>query len=235
MSTPPTGKRETAKAERRDAILDATLTLIDCADVDGEHASVEAIAREAGVAPATVYNLFGTRDAILVGLIRRLVVDTATGWQSGRTNRRHPLQTLLGAVDLVCAPLGERPRAWSHVILRLGDIVGRTSTDVSTGQDLGAVLATQWRDLQTAGIIQAAFSPATLGLQTYIMVNGALMRWAVGRINHEALRLLLRQSILLIANATATEPHARAFARELRTTGKQLAAALEPQTESEHG
>jgi AcrR family transcriptional regulator len=233
MSTPPTGRRETAKAERRDAILDATLTLIDRADVDGEHASVEAIAREAGVAPATVYNLFGTRDAILVGLIRRLVVDIANGGQSGRTNRPHPLQTLFGAVDLVCAPLGERPRAWSHVILRLGDIAGRTSTDVSTGQDLGAVIATQWRALQTAGVIQATFSPAALGLQTYIMVNGALMRWAVGRINHDALRLLLRQSILLIATATATEPHARTFARELRTTGKQLAAALKPQTDSE--
>jgi AcrR family transcriptional regulator len=233
MSTPPTGRRETAKAERRDAILDATLTLIDRADVDGEHASVEAIAREAGVAPATVYNLFGTRDAILVGLIRRLVVDIANGGQSGRTNRRHPLQTLLGAVDLVCAPLGERPRAWNHVIMRLGDIAGRTSTDVSTGQDLGAVIATQWRALQTAGVIQATFSPAALGLQTYIMVNGALMRWAVGRINHDALRLLLRQSILLIATATATEPHARTFARELRTTGKQLASALEPPTESE--
>jgi AcrR family transcriptional regulator len=235
MSSPQTGRRETAKAERRDAILDAALTLIDHADVDGVHASVEAIAREANVAPATVYNLFGTRDAILVGLVRRLVVDIATGGQNGRSYRRHPLASLLVPIDLVCAALGERPRAWSHIILRLGDLAGTAPTNVSSGVDLSALFATRWRDAQTAGFIQTAFSPDALGLQTYTMINGALMRWAVGRISHDALRLLLRHGTLLIATAAANESHAKPLAKELRTTGAQLASALDNHRSREPG
>ena len=232
MPSSPTGRRETAKAERRDAILNATLALIDSPGADGEHASVEAIARKAGVAPATVYNLFGTRDAILGCLVRRMAAETVDVAQDARARQLHPLHSLLMPIDLVCAHFNERPRAWSHVILRLGDIAATTPTDASNGRDFSALLATQWRAAQASGVIQTAFSPAALALQTYATANGALMRWAAGRISHDTLRLLLRHTILLIATAAASESYASGFAEELRATGTQLASALDQPTKS---
>ncbi len=232
MTEGPSSQREAAKAGRRDAILDAALVLIDQSDVNAEHASVEAIARQAGVAPATVYNLFGTRDAILVGLLRRFVTELAHDGSTTRTRTRHPLDSLLALIDLLCRALAERPRAWAHIIVKLGDMSANPATGVSSGHDISALIATRWEHLQTSGVIQSAFPPAALGLQTYTMLNGALMRWAVGRINHDALRLLLRHGVLLIATATASQTHAISLARDLRSAGKQLTAIIKDGTQN---
>lgn len=232
MSSSPTGRRERAKAERRDAILNATLTLIDRPGADREHASVEAIAREAGVAPATVYNLFGTRDAILGSLAHRMASKTVDLAQDARSAQLHPLHSLLMPIDLVCAHFNDRPRAWSHVILRLGDIAATTPAEATNGRDFSVLLASHWRDAQTSGVIRTTFSPAALALQTYATTNGALMRWAAGRISHDTLRLLLRHTILLVATATASDSHASALAEELLTTGTELASTLDQPTKS---
>lgn len=220
-------RRETAKAERRDAILNATLALIDGPAAEGEHASVEAIAREAGVAPATVYNLFGSRDAILGSLVRRMAAEILIGAQSALPEDLHPLSSMLAPIDLVCANFNERPRAWSHIILRLGDIAATTPAEATSGRDFSALLANQWRVAQTSGVVEADFSSPALALQTYATANGALMRWAAGRISLETLRLLLRHTILLIATATAEESYLSELANDLRVTGKQLASAID--------
>lgn len=225
----PQGRRETAKAERRDAILDAMLARIDRPAADGQRASIETIARDAGVAPATVYNLFGTRDAILANLVRRMAADILDGRDTAQPDHQHqqPIGSLLSPIDLVCEQFRKRPRAWSHIILRLGDIAATTPVEESNGRDFSAILAAQWQATQTSGVVQPEFSPHVFALQTYATANGALMRWAAGRISVETLRLLLRQTILLIATAAATESHAPALIEELLQTSTQLAAALE--------
>lgn len=233
MSGTPLGQRESAKAERRNAILDAALELVGRSGAD--HASIEAIAREAGVAPATVYNLFGTRDAILVGLLQRFVADLVARVPLSDVQVRHPLGPLLGTIDLLCELLGERPQAWRHIIVKLGDISANPAAGVSSGRDIASVISTLWQHLQAERVIQPVFPAAALGLQSYTMLNGALMRWAVGRIDLDVLRLLLHHSILAIATATATKEHSASLARDLRRTSEQLAIAIEhrePPTES---
>lgn len=226
MASPPPGRREQAKTERRNAILDATLSLIDESDAEREYVSVETIARAAGVAPATVYNLFGSRDAVLRHLVRRMAAETVLAAPSAPAERPHPLHSLLMPLDLVCAQFKERPHAWSHVILQLGDIAAATPSGESSGREFIALVAAQWSDAQSRGVIDAAFSPAVLGLQTYATGSGSLMQWAAGRISLDTLQLLLRHTILLIAAATSTESFEHAFAEELRATGTLLASCL---------
>src|SRR5215831_12871533 len=69
----PTSRREQAKGGRRARIVEATYSLLR------EHAiadlSVKMIADQAGVSPATVYNLFGTKAAVLEKVYERDLVE----------------------------------------------------------------------------------------------------------------------------------------------------------------
>jgi AcrR family transcriptional regulator len=60
---PQTSRREQAKNERRVRIVDATHSLLR--EVGMEDLSIKLVAERAGVSPATVYNLFGTKGAVL--------------------------------------------------------------------------------------------------------------------------------------------------------------------------
>ena len=57
------GRREQAKAERRSRIVQATYALLREVGMDG--ISIKLVAERAEVSAATVYNLFGTKNAIL--------------------------------------------------------------------------------------------------------------------------------------------------------------------------
>src|SRR5579871_579907 len=65
----PTSRREQAKGGRRSRIVDATYTLLR--EVGIAELSVKMIADQAGVSPATVYNLFGTKAAVLEKVYER--------------------------------------------------------------------------------------------------------------------------------------------------------------------
>ncbi len=62
-------RRELAKGGRRARIVEATYTLLR--DVGVAELSVKMIADQAGVSPATVYNLFGTKGAVLEKVYER--------------------------------------------------------------------------------------------------------------------------------------------------------------------
>ena len=65
------GLRDLNKAKRRDAILDAALTLLGSRD--SNDITTEEIAALAGVSPATVYNLVGTRGEVIHQLVARIM------------------------------------------------------------------------------------------------------------------------------------------------------------------
>ena len=67
--------REQSKAKRRDAILDAAIALLGVRD--SHEVTTEEIADVAGVAPATVYNLVGTRDDLVHAIVARVLDDLA--------------------------------------------------------------------------------------------------------------------------------------------------------------
>jgi AcrR family transcriptional regulator len=60
---PQASRREQAKSERRARIVDATHDLLR--EVGMDELTVKLVAERAGVSPATVYNLFGTKGAVL--------------------------------------------------------------------------------------------------------------------------------------------------------------------------
>lgn len=68
-------RREDRARHRRQRVLDAALRLfLECGYVA---TSIEAIAREAAVAPATVYQAFGTKQAILARVLDQVIAGDA--------------------------------------------------------------------------------------------------------------------------------------------------------------
>ncbi|MDB5483860.1 MAG: hypothetical protein JWO83_4913 [Caulobacteraceae bacterium] len=62
-AAPQASRREQAKSERRARIVDATHDLLR--EVGMDELTVKLVAERADVSPATVYNLFGTKGAVL--------------------------------------------------------------------------------------------------------------------------------------------------------------------------
>jgi AcrR family transcriptional regulator len=62
-------KLERSKAKRRNSILDAARELLK--QVHGEELSMRALAKHANVSLATPYNLFGSKQGVMLALLRR--------------------------------------------------------------------------------------------------------------------------------------------------------------------
>jgi AcrR family transcriptional regulator len=69
LEAAPASKRERSKQARRVRVIDAAYSLLR--EIDMAEISVKMIAERAGVVPATVYNLFGTKAAVLVKVYER--------------------------------------------------------------------------------------------------------------------------------------------------------------------
>ncbi len=64
--------------EKRERILAAALSLFQRTH-DVKRVSLEAIAREAGVSPTTIYNHFGTREALVAEVAKALLGEILKG------------------------------------------------------------------------------------------------------------------------------------------------------------
>lgn len=74
ISKPETGRREQAKAERRDKIVRAARDLIR--ETGDMNLSMRMIAKRAEVSVATFYNLFGSKRAIVMAVLRTSAISS---------------------------------------------------------------------------------------------------------------------------------------------------------------
>ena len=100
-------RRPEQKAERRRAILEATVALLDEVGVEG--ATLSAIARRAGLSKANCYRYFETREAILL----ELTLAESTAWIEAVEARLTPLAgsgDLEAVARVFVETVVERPR-----------------------------------------------------------------------------------------------------------------------------
>lgn len=100
------------KLRRRRAIVDATRALM--AQSDGDRLTVGEIAAEAGVSPATPYNLFGTKQAILA-IISDEELRGFKGFFAERASPE-PLLRLFDCIDLAIAYWARSPDFYRHFL-----------------------------------------------------------------------------------------------------------------------
>lgn len=112
------------RQDRREVFLDAAVTVIRR---DGHTASMEAMAREAGVTKPILYRVFGDRDGLLHALGERFgaeltqAVGEALGepGQAGRAGATDPREILRSSIDAYLGLVDRDPELYRFLTIRL--------------------------------------------------------------------------------------------------------------------
>jgi AcrR family transcriptional regulator len=205
---PPTrfedGLRERHKRRRRTRILDAVGELLRENPQAG--ISTERIAQRAEVAPATVYNLIGTREKIW-GALASWFMDELEG-RLARSHARdaegRAREVIRRTVELfVEDPVVSRSmlRGWEES----GLVLDRTPL---------AHLRAALEDAQTHGVLRSEVDVGALAGVVGTACLGALHQWAAGLIDDGRFRARALQALDVAVAAGAADPHrARAVGR----------------------
>lgn len=212
----PTGLRERNKSKRRNAIVEATLELARTRPL-GEM-SIELIAAQAEVAPATVYNLIGSRDHLLHACIDR-VVDRLVDALVLIDPVTDPLAAAVAIVDQsVEAFIADRD-AYRQIIASIGNAGTGSMLTIDPAQLQIAAM----RAAQQHGLLRDDIDPVALGRQISLSYNGALLAWARRLLTDDGLRLATTHGLWTALAAGASDAHRHDFLENLRLVGRRLA------------
>lgn len=213
------GRREEGKAERRRAILDATATLLRERPFD--EVTVDEIAALAEVVPATVYNLVGPRDRILIGLIDRVVEDLSSQLaQLPEAMGDDPIAVAQSIVDLSVEAFVRDSIVYQRAIAGWnGDI----SQYQQRASDPAGLQVAAMEAAQAKGIIRVDADPVAIGQQIYVSYSGSFLLWALGGLDDEGFRATARHGLALIVLAVAAPAHRATFEAEIRQLSRDVA------------
>jgi AcrR family transcriptional regulator len=213
--------RELHKARRRNDILDAFTSAIRERGVAA--VTVEQIAEQAQVSPATVYNLIGPRPKLLVALVDR-IVDTIRETLATRARNAplDPIATAQAVVDLSVAAFVADSHVYRQVFAAFDLREARTRDPFAA--------ATLPRDAvraaQAAGILRDDIDATVLGRQILLSYSGALFAWTLDTLSDQGFLAAARLGLMVALAAAATESHRQTFLRRIRTLGRQMASEI---------
>lgn len=212
-----TGLRERNKAMRIAAILDAAVELLDDGLLDD--VTTEQIAARAGVAPATVYNLVGTRTELLRALVTRVVEDLVAAVARATADEEDPVSVAHLIVDRSVAAFTRHSGAYRQIVA-----AGRSVDQPATPDwvDPSQLQVTALRRAQESGLLRADVETTGLGRQVYIAWIGAMEHWANGQLDDDGFGVAARHGLLTVLAAAAADDHRDHFLGELRVASAEL-------------
>jgi AcrR family transcriptional regulator len=191
--------RELAKTQRRDDILDAARTLIRQSHDFGF--SMRALAEQAGVSIATPYNLFGSKQAILLA-----VLDADLAQYQAALARLHAdeVGVLFEAVSLMTEHLTSEPDFYRSVLSGLSKEGGpRFRIMVSGPRYL------LWKRLLTqaveAGLLRNDIDPDAFAVTLSQLIFANVIEWAQGALTPDEMEARIRYGMALALLAVARE------------------------------
>jgi AcrR family transcriptional regulator len=214
------GLRDLNKARRRDAILDATVTLFG--QRPAEVVTTEEIASLAGVAPATVYNLIGTRDDVVRAVVSRILAELAESLSA--LEPTDPIAAAELVVDQTVAAFVADSAAFRQII-RLAPRGSSTRPDLV---DPSEFQVAAMRQAQHLGIIRADVDAGGLGRQIYLSYVGAMNLWSVGRLDDDGFLVAARHGLFTALAAAATDGHREQFLDRMTQLGVTLEGVAWP-------
>ena len=213
----PAGRREANVAARRQRILESARVLLQEAGPEG--LSMRKLARQAGLSVTTLYNLLGSREAILQALIKdsqqRLEAPAADAGKA-----RDPLRRAARAMEGILRYIidnGDLLRPLIAADFRTGSWTKLGQQDEgehfrSSKVAIRAALTEALDDGQLRNVVGLTF----LEVQLHVGWELALDLWAFGVLDDEAFRLRTLSGFYVTLLAFA-EPHVRpGIEKELR-------------------
>jgi len=213
--TPKTCRRESAKTWRREAIVEATCRLLGRTPYSDM--SVEMIAKLAKVSPATVFNLFGTKAAILDAVIARDA--EAVRRQLLEQDGVDSLDQMFDVVRLLADCRRANPAVYAN----------------APGAELRACAELQpliWRRLARRaafdGNLSAEVDDARIGRALAFIHTGALAHWLGGALPLDRLEDDVASALAAVLEPYATAKGRRRIAARLAGETRQAARTAAP-------
>lgn len=205
----PTSRREQAKNERRDRIIDAADQLIK--EVGIEDLSVRMIADRAEVSPATVYNLFHNKSAVLFRLYQRRVASLED--RAAKTRSADALEHVFEAAAHVVDLYRKDPAFYRAFIgLRLDLRPGNLPVREAPGVHLWHRLAHEARQ---AGDLIPETDADRVGALLFRIISGAFYEWVGNALPLDKVEEETEFSLATVLHAWATPDAQARLARRL--------------------
>ncbi len=195
----PTGLRERQKLKRRARILNAAHDLIRATGSAGF--SMRSVAERAELSLGTVYNFFGSKGALLHGLMLTMVENLET--EMDRLSRKEPLQTLLTLAETAARHYAADPD-FHRVLLR----AALGSSEAGDNRfEMGPSVKLYRRPIEAAiadGQLRSDVDAEVIAGSLTTTFFGSLVLWAREAIDGEELlyQVLYAFSAVLLASCT---------------------------------
>jgi AcrR family transcriptional regulator len=203
MNGKPAGRREAAKADRRERLYEAALSLFRSQGY--EATTVAQITRRAGLAKGTFFNYFATKDAILRYLGTREIgrLGGAVMTTDGASSSLGKLKRLLSALALSL----ETDRDLVCLMFRRGISVPELLAGDAGGFSLQSMSALLIRQAQRAGEVNPELDVDMLAAALDALYLQQVVRWCEADTPYSlAGRLSGIVDLLLLGSAPALNP-----------------------------
>ncbi len=226
--------REQAKNQRRHAIMDAARSLMQSSGSAGF--SMRALAERAGVSIATPYNLFGSKQAIMIAILEIEMQDYRGQLEQLRAN---PVDALFHAVTIATARYQGDPGFYRALLFSIYNDGGTEFRSMFSGSS-HAIWCSLVADARAAGLLDETVEPNAFSMILEHLFFGCLLEWVYGKLNMDELELRVQYGFalaLLGVASSSTAPGLRArivntqdaiWALWKRQSGALGAASTEP-------
>jgi AcrR family transcriptional regulator len=184
--------------QRREQILDAARALMR--DKGDSGFSMRSLAERAGVSIATPYNLFGSKQGILLAV---LDADLADYQRELAAMRADEIGVLFQAIALLTTALGREPDFYRNAM----SAVLRDGPELRLMVNVPRYLA--WkrmlRQATEAGLLAADVDPDAFAITSSQSIGANVLEWAHGRLTLEEMDARNQYALALALLAIATE------------------------------
>jgi AcrR family transcriptional regulator len=193
--------REAAKAIRRNRILDAARDLVRETGRTGF--SMRVLAERADVSLVTPYNLFGSKQAVMYGLLDQDILRFAKQLAS---RNEPPIERLFRAVSLGRAYFGRDQRYYKTVLSAVYE--GGADEYRST---FGRPRMALWRELvdqaAAAGCLRREVDPGALAASLSATYFATILGWVAGELTLPGMERRAHYAFALLLHSVAATSH----------------------------
>ena len=225
------GLFEEHKAERRARILVAARELI--AERGYAGLTMRDLAKASRVSVPTLYNLFGGKQALLLGELESTFAAVVAGTQQARTGS--VADRALAICDAGNADLLAVPRYSRELILLFLTSSETAEVRRASAESYAELMADVLRDGQKAGEVQAWVEPLILARRMFAHYQLAMIEWARGEVDTDGFRAATRFGMCAMLLGVTRGKAQRQVTREMQVVQTTMTSGRRPKTRARKG